>query len=65
MGHGVAVPHCRAKGLRAPALALGLSPDGVPFEAGGRQAVARLLPARLARGQRPATGSASWPRSPA
>jgi PTS system nitrogen regulatory IIA component len=34
IGHGVAVPHCRAKGLRTPALALGLSPDGVPFEAG-------------------------------
>lgn len=34
IGHGVAVPHCRANGLRTPALALGLSPDGVPFEAG-------------------------------
>jgi PTS system nitrogen regulatory IIA component len=34
IGHGVAVPHCRAKGLKAPALALGLSPDGVSFEAG-------------------------------
>lgn len=34
IGHGVAVPHCRAKGLCAPALALGLSPDGVSFEAG-------------------------------
>lgn len=33
IGKGVAVPHCRAKGLRSPALALGLSPDGVPFEA--------------------------------
>ncbi len=34
IGLGVAVPHCRAKGLRSPALALGLSPDGVSFEAG-------------------------------
>jgi PTS system nitrogen regulatory IIA component len=33
IGHGVAVPHCRAKGLDAPALVLGLSPDGVSFEA--------------------------------
>jgi PTS system nitrogen regulatory IIA component len=33
IGHGVAVPHCRAKGLASPALALGLSPDGVSFEA--------------------------------
>jgi len=34
IGHGVAVPHCRAKGLETPALVLGLSPDGVSFEAG-------------------------------
>lgn len=33
IGHGVAVPHCRAKGLKAPALVLGLSRDGVAFEA--------------------------------
>lgn len=33
IGHGVAVPHCRAKGLKAPALLLGLSREGVPFEA--------------------------------
>ncbi len=33
IGHGVAVPHCRAKGLKAPALLLGLSRDGVAFEA--------------------------------
>jgi PTS system nitrogen regulatory IIA component len=33
IGKGVAVPHCRAKGLKAPALLLGLSPDGVAFEA--------------------------------
>lgn len=33
IGHGVAVPHCRAKGLKAPALMLGLSREGVPFEA--------------------------------
>jgi PTS system nitrogen regulatory IIA component len=33
IGKGVAVPHCRAKGIKAPALLLGLSPDGVAFEA--------------------------------
>lgn len=33
IGKGVAVPHCRARGLKAPALLLGLSPDGVAFEA--------------------------------
>jgi PTS system nitrogen regulatory IIA component len=33
IGKGVAVPHCRAKGLKAPALLLGLSRDGVAFEA--------------------------------
>jgi len=33
IGHGVAVPHCRAKGLKSPALLLGLSHDGVAFEA--------------------------------
>jgi len=33
IGKGVAVPHCRAGGIRAPALLLGLSADGVAFEA--------------------------------
>ena len=33
IGKGVAVPHCRAKGIKAPALLLGLSPEGVAFEA--------------------------------
>jgi len=33
IGKGVAVPHCRAKGLKTPALLLGLSADGVAFEA--------------------------------
>lgn len=33
IGKGVAVPHCRAKGLKAPALLLGLSTDGVAFDA--------------------------------
>jgi mannitol/fructose-specific phosphotransferase system IIA component (Ntr-type) len=33
IGHGVAVPHCRAKGLKAPALLLALSRNGVSFEA--------------------------------
>lgn len=33
IGKGVAVPHCRAKGLKTPALMLGLSPDGIAFEA--------------------------------
>ena len=33
IGHGVAVPHCRAAGLRSPALLLGLSREGVAFAA--------------------------------
>jgi PTS system nitrogen regulatory IIA component len=33
IGKGVAVPHCRAKGIKAPALLLGLSPAGVAFDA--------------------------------
>jgi PTS system nitrogen regulatory IIA component len=33
IGKGVAVPHCRAKGIKSPALLLGLSPDGVSFQA--------------------------------
>ncbi len=33
IGKGVAVPHCRARGLKSPALLLGLSADGVAFEA--------------------------------
>lgn len=33
IGKGVAVPHCRARGLKVPALLLGLSPDGVAFDA--------------------------------
>ena len=33
IGHGVAIPHCRTKGLKSPALLLGLSKDGVHFEA--------------------------------
>jgi mannitol/fructose-specific phosphotransferase system IIA component (Ntr-type) len=31
IGHGVAIPHCRANGLKAPILLLGLSKEGVPF----------------------------------
>jgi PTS system nitrogen regulatory IIA component len=37
IGKGVAVPHCRAKGLQAPALLVGLSPEGVPYEAVDRK----------------------------
>jgi PTS system nitrogen regulatory IIA component len=33
IGHGVAIPHCRTKGLNSPALLLGLSKEGVHFEA--------------------------------
>lgn len=33
IGHGVAIPHCRTKGLKSPALLLGLSKEGVAFEA--------------------------------
>jgi len=37
IGKGVAVPHCRAKGLQAPALLVGLSPEGVAYEAVDRK----------------------------
>jgi PTS system nitrogen regulatory IIA component len=33
IGHGVAIPHCRTKGLKSPILLLGLSKEGVAFEA--------------------------------
>lgn len=33
IGRGVAVPHCRHRGLREPAAVLGLSDKGIPFEA--------------------------------
>jgi PTS system nitrogen regulatory IIA component len=33
IGHGVAIPHCRTKGLKSPLLLLGLSKEGVPFQA--------------------------------
>ena len=33
IGKGVAVPHCRATGLASPVILLGLSKDGVPFQA--------------------------------
>jgi PTS system nitrogen regulatory IIA component len=33
IGKGVAVPHCRAKGIMSPALLLGLSEQGVAFAA--------------------------------
>ncbi len=33
IGKGVAVPHCRAKGIKSPALLLGLSEQGVAFAA--------------------------------
>ena len=33
IGKGVAVPHCRAAGIKSPLLLLGLSRDGVPFAA--------------------------------
>ena len=33
IGHGVAVPHCRAPGFESPILLLGLSREGVAFEA--------------------------------
>ena len=31
IGHGVAIPHCRAAGIKAPVLLLALSKEGVPF----------------------------------
>lgn len=33
VGDGAAIPHCRVRGLREPALLLGVSPGGVPFGA--------------------------------
>jgi PTS system nitrogen regulatory IIA component len=33
VGRGVAVPHCRMPGLGSPVIALGLSKDGVAFDA--------------------------------
>jgi len=33
IGRGVAIPHCRTKGLKSPALLLGLSKEGVHFQA--------------------------------
>lgn len=33
IGHGVAIPHCRTKALQSPVLLLGLSKEGVHFEA--------------------------------
>ncbi len=33
IGRGVAIPHCRVKGLKSPVLLLGLSKEGVHFEA--------------------------------
>jgi PTS system nitrogen regulatory IIA component len=33
IGYGVAIPHCRMKGLKSPALLLGLSKAGVHFKA--------------------------------
>jgi len=33
IGHGVAIPHCRTKALKSPVLLLGLSKEGVHFEA--------------------------------
>jgi PTS system nitrogen regulatory IIA component len=33
IGYGVAIPHCRMKGLKSPALLLGLSKEGVHFKA--------------------------------
>jgi mannitol/fructose-specific phosphotransferase system IIA component (Ntr-type) len=32
IGQGLAIPHCRTKKLKSPALLLGLSKDGIPFE---------------------------------
>lgn len=33
IGGGVAIPHCKVGGLKAPVLVLGLSPEGVAFDA--------------------------------
>jgi len=31
IGGGIAIPHCKVRGLKAPVLVLGLSREGVPF----------------------------------
>lgn len=59
IGHGVAVPHCRAKGLKAPALARGCPPTA----SRSRPATASC-PTSSSCSSRPRTrrakGSASW-----
>ncbi len=33
LGEGIAIPHCKAKGIKSPILMVGISRDGVNFEA--------------------------------
>jgi len=33
LGEGIAIPHCKAKGMKNPVLLVGVSPQGVSFEA--------------------------------
>jgi mannitol/fructose-specific phosphotransferase system IIA component (Ntr-type) len=45
LGHGVAVPHGRIKGLKAPIAAFVRLKDGIPFESPDGQPVTADLPA--------------------
>lgn len=33
LGEGIAIPHCKAKGMKNPVLLVGVAPQGVSFEA--------------------------------
>ena len=62
IGKGVAVPHCRAKGLKVPALLLGLSTEGVAFEAvDGKPSHVFFSSSRPKTIRAPGCGC--WPRS--
>jgi len=43
IGGGVAIPHCKVKGLAQPVVALGLVPAGVDFEAPDGQPVVLIV----------------------
>jgi len=39
LGEGIAIPHCKAKGIKNPILLVGIAPSGVDFEAPDGQPV--------------------------
>lgn len=43
LGHGVAIPHGRIKGLKTPRIAVVRAADGIPFEAPDNEPVRLLL----------------------